>query len=161
MNPETTFKVTEDTNTLQRKIIYKDRLLIEYPVMNPLGSNANWTIYFQEDGASRYAVGSQSVTISQLKYSGNFTADAVVTYMNDLANYQSYKLPYLASFSSATYPNYTTQYWNAILSNDNGALKITFSGKVGEGIPTPGSPVQPTYIYYVIYSTSITSEAVL
>ena len=77
MNPETTLKVTEDTNILQRKIIYKDRLLIEYPVMNPLGSNANWTIYYQEDGTSRYAVGSQSVTISQLKYTGNFTIDAI------------------------------------------------------------------------------------
>ena len=161
MNPETTLKVTEDTNILQRKIIYKDRLLIEYPLMDPLGSNANWTIYFQEDGISRYAVGSQSVTIPQLKYTGNFTIDAVVTYENDSANYQSYKLPTMSSFSSAIYPNYTQEYWNVILSNNNGALQVTFSGKINSGIPSVGFPVQPTYIYYVIYSTSITSEAVL
>jgi hypothetical protein len=161
---QTTDKIFESTNILKRKIIYKGILPIIYPTMSvtpPYGSDSNWTAYLQEDLASRYMVGSQSVTIPEINYAGNFSIDAVISYINETINYQSYKLPVHNSFSGPVSTEYTQDYWGITLSNDGGKLKVTFYGKSSTGIPGPLNPDNSTYIWYVIYSTNITEEAVL
>lgn len=163
MRPDTTDRITEDTAGLQRKIVYRNKLLIPIPV-GPETTNQYFTPYVQEDGASYYVVGTMSVTIPELKTTGanTYTIDAVKTYENDGLNYQSFKLPFQAAFSSAAYPNYFQEYWNVKLDSDNGSLKIIFDIKTGggNGIP-PVGPSYPYYIYYVIYSTKITDEDIL
>lgn len=163
MRPDTTDRITEDTAGLQRKIVYRSKLQMQYPTFAQV-SNSYFTWYLQEDAVSYYVAGSMSVTIPELKTTNIYTVDAVKTYENDGINYQSFKLPYQNSFSSASYPNYFQEYWNVTTSDDNGSLKLTFNVKTSQGLPDPFVPetvVQPTYIYYVVYATKITDEDIL
>ena len=162
MRPDTTDRITEDTAGLQRKIVYRGKLQMQYPTYSQ-GSNSYFTWYLQEDAVSTYVAGSMSVTIPELDVTNTYSVDAVKTYENDGLNYQSFKLPIQTGFSSASYPNYFQEYWNVKLSSNAGKLKITFDIKTSQGLPDIFTNVygEPTYIYYVVYATKITDEAVL
>lgn len=137
----TTDRVTEDTNPLQRKIVYRGSMTV-------LDTDADAVI------GSPSSTHTKTVTLPQLSTSEmTYDVDVAYAFIQSAAYSYSPTAPAITSFGTTSQESMTTK-----ISSDNGKLKLTFT--LYGNLVLDGSDPQLVF-YYIVYATKITDEDIL
>jgi len=131
MNPETTDKTIQDANILIPRVMYKGKVTITT-------STAAGSIYY----------GQASATIAQLLASEQFMVDAYILNSSQLTKLNFNTMP------AANQQGFQTENVSFYIDSDTSKFRVNF-------IRYSTNNNESRTIYFVVYSTNITQEAVL
>ena len=131
MNPETTDKTIQDANILIPRVMYKGKVTITT-------STAAGSIYY----------GQVSTTITQLLASEQFMVDAYILNSSQLTKLNFNTMP------AANQQGFQTENVSFYIDSDASKFRVNF-------IRYSTNNNESRTIYFVVYSTNITQEAVL